>query len=110
LHYKATERDDTPYWRDCRDMAIPDSLSEKIELFKATGHLHRHSDDVFSVTSWLQVMLGQRIKPQGYHHVPHVLSDEKIFAGLMSMKSNIAAAVEKMPSHADFLKAYCAVK
>lgn len=105
LHYKATERDDTPYWRDCRDMAIPDSLAEKIELFKATGHIYHDSDDVFKVTSWLQVMLGQRIEPRGYHHIPHVMSDEKLFAGLTSMKSNIADAVEKLPSHSDFLKA-----
>lgn len=110
LHYKATERDDTPYWRDCRDMSIPDSLSERVEFFKATGQLHRDADEVFSITSWLQVMLGQRIEPRSYHHFPHIFSDEKIFSSLMSMKSNIAAAVEKLPSHADFMKAYCAVK
>jgi tryptophan halogenase len=55
-------------------------------------------------------MLGQRIEPQGYHHFPHVISDEQILSGLMSMKSNIQKAVEQIPSHADFLKSYCAVK
>jgi tryptophan halogenase len=110
LHYKATERDDTPYWRDCRDMAIPDSLSERIELFRETGHIHHEPNEVFGVTSWLQVMIGQRITPKGYSHFPHVISDEQIVAGLMSMKSNIANALEKIPSHADFLKSYCAVK
>jgi tryptophan halogenase len=91
-------------------MSIPDSLAEKIELFKATGQIYHHPDDIFRVTSWLQVMLGQRIEPRSYHHIPHAMSDEKIFAGLISIKSNIAAAVEKLPSHADFLKAYCSVK
>ncbi|OZY86521.1 tryptophan halogenase [Cellvibrio mixtus] len=110
LHYKATERDDTPYWRDCRDMAIPDSLAERLELFRATGYVHYNSDEVFGVTSWLKVMTGQRIVPQGYHHFPHVISDEKIFSGLISMKEKIANAVKKMPSHTDFLKAYCTVK
>ncbi|AQT60438.1 tryptophan halogenase family protein [Cellvibrio sp. PSBB023] len=110
LHYKATERDDTPYWRDCRDMAIPDSLAERLELFRATGYVHHNSDEVFGVTSWLKVMTGQRIVPQGYHHFPHVISDEKIFSGLTSMKEKIANAVKKMPSHTDFLEAYCTVK
>ncbi len=110
LHYKATERDDTPYWRDCRDMAIPDSLAERLELFRATGYVHHNSDEVFGVTSWLKVMTGQRIVPQGYHHFPHVISDEKIFSGLISMKEKIANAVKKMPSHTDFLEAYCTVK
>lgn len=110
LHFKATERDDTPYWRDCRDMAIPDSLAERLELFRATGYVHYNTDEVFGVTSWLKVMTGQRIVPRGYHHFPHVISDEKIFSGLLSMKEKIANAVKKMPTHADFLKAYCAMK
>ena len=110
LHFKATERDDTPYWRDCRDMVIPDSLAERIELFRETGHLHRDSSEVFSVTSWLKVLLGQRIEPKGHAHFPYVISDEQIFSGLNTMKSNIAKAVEKLPSHSSFLNAYCSMK
>lgn len=110
LHYKATERDDTPYWRDCRDMAIPDSLAGRIELFKETGHLYHEPNEIFSIDSWLQVLMGQRIEPRGYHHAPHVISDDEIRSGLDSMRSKIAEAVEKVPSHADFLKSYCAMK
>ena len=37
LHYKATDRRDSPFWRQCAEMAIPDSLAQKIELFRETG-------------------------------------------------------------------------
>jgi tryptophan halogenase len=34
LHYKATQRDDTPFWRYVRDMAVPDSLARRMELWQ----------------------------------------------------------------------------
>ena len=36
-HYKLTERDDTPFWRQCRDMKIPDSLAQRLELFRESA-------------------------------------------------------------------------
>jgi tryptophan halogenase len=107
LHYKATERDDTPYWRDCRDMAVPDTLAHRLELFRETGHVLPDAEDVFRTDSWLQVMLGQRLEPRGYHHIGRMLSDERLRVMLETLKANIAAAVAKMPTHKEFLEQYC---
>lgn len=107
LHYKATERDDTPYWRDCRDMEIPDSLASKIQLFQETGIVSPCPEDIFRVNSWVYVMLGQRIEPRSYHHFTHVMGKEQMLANLETLKIKIAKAVEKLPAHGDFLKAYC---
>ena len=41
LHYKATERDDSPFWNYCRTMEIPDSLQHKIDLYRSNGRLFR---------------------------------------------------------------------
>ena len=38
LHYHATQRDDAPFWRHCRDMPIPDSLAHRIEMFKESAY------------------------------------------------------------------------
>lgn len=110
MHYKATERDDTAYWRDCRDMDVPDTLAHRLELFRETGHVFPDPEDVFRLDSWLQVMLGQRLEPKNYHHMAHMLSDERLNTMLDTLKASIAARVGKMPTHKEFLERYCAAE
>lgn len=109
MHYKATERDDTPYWRDCRDMAVPDTLAHRLELFRETGFVFPDAEDVFRVDSWLQVMVGQRLEPAAYHHMARMLDDDQLRTMLATLKANIGAAVAKLPTHKEFLDRYCAI-
>lgn len=108
LHYKLTERDDTPFWRSCRDLDIPDSLAERIELFRDSGCIYPAGEELFKVASWLYVMLGQGIMPENHHYMGALLGDERLRRALDSLKQNIADAVNGMPLHGEFLKQYCA--
>jgi tryptophan halogenase len=110
LHYKATERDDTPYWRDCRDMEVPDTLASRLELFRETGLIFPDPKDLFRVDSWLQVMIGQRILPENYHRMADMLSPQELRAMLETLTANIRAAVAKMPTHTQFLRQYCSIE
>ncbi|WP_340054622.1 tryptophan 7-halogenase, partial [Pseudomonas sp. JAI120] len=59
-HYKVTDREDTPYWRYLKHMAIPDSLAERLALFASSGRFYkRAAAELFRVESWVQVLLGQ---------------------------------------------------
>ncbi len=107
MHYKLTERDDSPFWRDCRDMEIPDSLAQRIELFRDSAMAYQATDEMFRVESWIQVMLGQRLMPRGYHHMGRMLGPERLRKALESLQGSIAGAVAKMPTHREFLRAYC---
>ena len=103
LHYKQTRRDDTEFWRHCRDMNVPDSLTHKMELFAETGHIYREIDDIFRESSWAQVMIGQGLMPRTYHRMADKLSSAQLKQFMSDVDALIAKAVQPLPSHADFI-------
>ena len=107
LHYHATQRDDSAFWRHCRDMPIPDTLRERIRLFKENAYAYQGDSELFRVDSWTQVMLGQRITPGPYHPAARVLGDNELLKFLADYRSSIAETVAKMPVHQDFVNQYC---
>ncbi|WP_307721735.1 tryptophan 7-halogenase [Massilia horti] len=40
-------------------MEIPDTLRQKMELFRTHGRIHRYNNELFTEVAWLQVMTGQ---------------------------------------------------
>ena len=107
LHYKATERDDTPFWDYCRTMEVPATLQRKIDLWMANGRIFREDEELFAEESWIQVFLGQGMIPRS----PDPMVDMKSDAQVSQYLSNIAATVRKcvsvMPSHAEYVAKTC---
>ncbi len=110
LHYKATERRDSPFWRQCADMEIPDSLTQKIELFRETGRVFRKNEELFAENSWVQVMMGQGITPQAYHPVATKLSDEDLDQLLAGLRDSVSKTVASLPEHHAYVARYCGAK
>ena len=106
LHYKVTERDDSPYWRRCRDMDIPASLAERIALFREAGLAYQASDELFRLDSWVMVMLGQGIVPKSYHHAARMMEPGQLQKALSDLKARIAHEVGQLPDHGAFVAAY----
>ena len=103
LHYKATERDDTPFWRQCGAMQVPPALTQRIDLFRRTGLIFREAEELFAETGWLQVMLGQRIEPAHYHPLADDLEESKLQAFLADIRTLVARAAARLPLHDDFV-------
>jgi tryptophan halogenase len=108
LHYKATERDDTPFWRQCRDMRIPESLQARIELYRSRGHIVRHDNELFAEVAWLQVLHGQGIRPERHHPLAELLSEEEAGSFLGHVQDVVRRCVDVMPTHAQFIARHCA--
>ena len=108
LHYKMTRRNDTGFWNYCREMAIPDTLHQRIELFREHAIAFQAADELFRVDSWMQVMLGQGLQPLSHHGLGDLMSDDQLRKSLDGLSTNIARAVEKLPTHQDFIQGYAA--
>jgi tryptophan 7-halogenase len=108
LHYWATERTDTDFWRYCGSMDVPDTLRDTVRLFKDSGRFFRNAEEMFAITSWVQVMLGQHIIPEHYHPAVDLVPDPEIMGLIDGVGSVIASCVEAMPTHAQFIARYCA--
>jgi tryptophan 7-halogenase len=108
LHYKATERDDTPFWDYCRTMSIPDTLEEKIGLFESRGRIFRENEELFNDTSWFAVMVGQGLRPRGHDPMADVMPLDELRDRFAHIKSVIAKSVDVMPTHREFIREHCA--
>ena len=107
LHYNTTQRDDSPFWRYCRSMEIPESLARRIRLFKEAAHAYQVEGELFRVDSWTEVMLGQGIMPNNYHHLARAMSDVDLERFLKGLRASVSETVARLPSHMDFVNQYC---
>jgi tryptophan halogenase len=110
LHYKATERDDSAFWRRCRDMQIPESLQDKIDLFRNKGRVLQNAQDLFTEHSWIAVMLGQGITPPGYDPLVDSLPLENLRTFVRHAKDVTAKTAAAMPTHQAFIDRNCSAR
>jgi tryptophan halogenase len=103
LHYVANERHGEPFWDHCRSIAVPDTLTEKFDLFRESGLFVREEDELFLDDSWGQVMIGQGVMPRGWSPLADNVPGEDIGPFLDSLAKAYRTRADALPSHADFI-------
>jgi tryptophan halogenase len=107
LHYHATERSDSPFWDYVRTMTVPDTLEEKIELFRRRGRVVKYREGVFLDASWVAVYMGQRIIPEGHDMRADLPPLDALGRSAEALRAEISAKVARMPDHRSHVEAYC---
>lgn len=107
LHYHRTDREDSEFWRYCKNMSVPDSLNEKMRLFEGNGILYKDPEDLFRESSWVQVMVGQGLMPKSFHAMANRLSSDQLKTFLGDVQNLIERATAELPQHQDFIDAHC---
>lgn len=107
LHYHQNARTDSAFWTQCREMSIPDTLAQKMKIFKQTGHLLRIDEELFTEAGWLQVMIGQGLIPENYNPIADTVSQEDAQGYLDGLNTLMSGAAKSLPTHADFIRRHC---
>ena len=107
LHYHATTRSGMAFWDYVRTMPIPDTLADKLELFRRRGRVVKYREGVFLDASWIAVYLGQGIVPEGHDLRADAPPAESIVNGMRQLRDEIRGTVERMPDHREHLDRYC---
>ncbi len=110
LHYKLNQRVGDPFWDYCRNMPIPDSLQRRMDLYQSNGRLLLSRDELFTETSWIQVMHGQGLRSKGYHPLVDQRTPEEIEGFLNNVKDVVQRCVDHMPTHEEYIAAHCAAE
>jgi tryptophan halogenase len=107
LHYHATRRRGMPFWDYVRTMDVPDTLADKIELFRRRGRVVKYREGVFLDASWVAVYLGQGVMPEGHDMRADAPPIESVARGMTGLAAEIHRTVEQMPDHREHLTRYC---
>jgi tryptophan 7-halogenase len=99
LHYWLTQRNDAPLWRYCRSMSVPDSLRERLELYKGTGRIRVRPGELFTDLSWFYIFEGMGVRPAHYDPLLDVVPDSRLTDILQSLARTTGAIVKEAPYH-----------
>lgn len=107
-HYKLTNRDDSEFWRYCRDMEIPDSLQERIDLFRENASIFRNSNnELFNEISWFSMFHGQGLRPHNVHPLAEQMSQQELAQHIHTVQRIFKQVTAPLPSHAQFIQQHC---
>jgi tryptophan halogenase len=107
LHYTANDRVGEPLWDYVRSMKLPDSLIHKLALFRSRAALPNYQYGLFARDSWLSVLVGQGVAPQGHDRLADAYDLHALEERLAEFRHRIQSNVEAMPTHAEFIAEYC---
>ncbi|MDE1145923.1 MAG: tryptophan 7-halogenase [Azospirillaceae bacterium] len=103
LHYALTQRDDTPFWRERREMALPDSLASRIETFRETGHVVLLNEESFLTPSWQALFIGLGLIPRRRDPLMAAQKRVDVVESLRLRRTSLANAAARLPTQAEFL-------
>lgn len=107
LHYSASGRDDTPFWREVRATPLPEELAYKQSVYQRTGRIVMLDQESFLSPSWLSIYSGLGVWPDRYEPLIDAFPWTAMTRQFSAIRTGIVRAAETLPTHADYLAGLC---
>lgn len=106
IHYFASDRDDTPFWRATKQVKLPESLEQRMRIWKSSLPTPRTiypSYHGFEDYSWSVMLLGLNYRPPGHPPVMDLLDAGEAETMFSEIKAEAAKLTAKLPTVFEYL-------
>jgi tryptophan halogenase len=108
LHYSANGRQPVAgkedLWRYCREMTLPETLAQKIALYRARGFLQQYSSESFFEPSWLCMYGNLGIDAASWDPLTNLLPLPELADVTRRVREDIARIARGALPHREFLR------
>jgi tryptophan halogenase len=105
LHYCTSRRDDSPFWQQRAQAGVPDAVAQRVAMYRATGRVVQHRQEMFTDLDWFWILEGAGIVPRDYDPLVDTVDFEQVKRLMMVLSQKIAADVVAAPTHDSFFAA-----
>ena len=105
LHYCLPRRDDSPFWQQNAAMQLPDTVAQRVEMYRATGRIIQARPEAFTDLDWFWILEGLGITPHDYDPLVDGVDFEQVKRLMLAISQKIQADVAAAPSHDSFFAA-----
>ena len=116
LHYVLSQRDDSAYWRACRDPgSCPDSLRDKLLLWQQQAPWHDDAprvDELFPSASYQYVLYGMGFRPtlQAIRGAALRRDRERVAAALQAVAGKARQMRNLLPTNRDLINSVAPIR
>lgn len=103
LHYILSERNDSQFWREVKNIEVPESLLLKILAFKRRGVVVNLDSESFSSSSWISLYNGFGIIPDEVDLKAMMINKDLAKIQLSEITGLLHQAEKTAPKHNDIL-------
>ena len=105
LHYILTQRDDSAFWKANRELPVPDSLAETLELYDHTGICNWENRMLFAEPSFYAIVAGFGRLPKHHQPMADFSREDRVVQILDEIRAQNLRVAQGLPDHGDFMRA-----
>jgi len=102
LHYCISRRDDSPFWQERQKLALPDTLAHRIDMYRATGRINQHRQELFTDLDWFWILEGMGVTPRDYDPLVDTVDFEQVKRLMLAISQKVTADAAAAPTHDSF--------